>query len=212
MYDGYSGQTGVWHGWWPMCGGAHRFHRPFLRLGPRWWCVGVMWYRDFLGWASQANRWRGVIYTMPVLMGWCCGLDAIRCVIVFFGQAFFAWKPVAHDGPLCPLVCVALGRRNMMSRRIAVCAWRGRGRQAVAVCNRCIHHFFGVVLVGIGAHWPGRVDRRTTPSSKSKSCIHQITRVKTFAITLAPLMQMCRISIVVHRADYTKPSPLLWPH
>lgn len=48
--------------------------------------MGVMWYRDFLGWASQANRWRGVIYTMPVLMGWCCGLDAIRCVIVFFGM------------------------------------------------------------------------------------------------------------------------------
>ncbi len=23
--------------------------------------VCVMWYRDFLGWASQANRWRGVI-------------------------------------------------------------------------------------------------------------------------------------------------------
>jgi hypothetical protein len=78
-YDEQCGQTGVWHGWFPVCGGAYRFHRPPLRFGPRWWFVGLMWYRDFLGWASQANRWRGVIYTMP-LFCCCCGLHSIACV------------------------------------------------------------------------------------------------------------------------------------
>ncbi len=135
-------------------------------------------------WTASSFFWRGPIRHRCPLAG-ACGQahDAIITAQVVY-TSNNKRKNLRHcSGPIDADV-QTVPRRD----RPSLCAIAGRH-----------HHFFGVVPFGIGAHWPGRVDRHTTPSSQPKSCIHQITSAKTFAIALAPLMQMCRISIVVHR-------------